>query len=279
MLDDETTIFVSNLTPADFTVGNIVRIGATNTYTVVSSSPGAGILPDTLVVEGDATGDATGAGIQIGEQITVTYGGTGTSGTLSGAQGDCEHQHNLTATGSAATGGNTDIVEPTGANYFTTLVRGVTLGVTKYVRNITDSSKNSGGGVSIYGATYFTSGVTGNPGDTLEYLVVTTNSSSADADNVVFTDTMPTYTTYTASSLVVDANGAGGFDTVIVGDTETDAVAGGVIGVSGNTITVYAGVGGTENSGSEAGGTVQDVGEVGNDPSNQTAIRYRLTID
>ncbi len=274
---NETTIPVSNLTPADFTAGNIVLIGAT-TYTVVSSAAGAGILPDSLVVTGDATGDVGAAGVQIGEQITVTYGGTGTSGTLSGSGGLCEHQHNLTATGSLATGGNTDVVQATGADYFTTLVRGVTLSVTKYVRNITTPGKNSGGGVAIYGATYYTAGVTGNPGETLEYLVVTTNSSSADADNVVFTDTMPTYTTYTASSLVVDANGDGTFDAPIAGDTESDAVAGGVIGVSGNTITVYAGVGGSED-GAGTGGTVQDVGEVGNDPSNQTAIRYRLTID
>lgn len=274
---NESTIPVSNLIPADFTAGDMVIIGATS-YVVVSSASGAGILPDSLVITGDVSGIITGAGTQIGEQITVTYGGSGTSGTLTGSGGLCEHQHELTATGSLAPASNTNVIQATGADYFTTLVRGVTLGVIKYVRNVDTPAKNAGGGVTIYGQEYFTSGVTGNPGEELEYLVVITNPDSVDAKNVVFTDTMPNFTTYTTSSLVVDADGDGTFDAPIAADTETDAAAGGVIGVSGSTITVYAGVGGSED-GAGTGGTLQDVGEAANTPSNKTAIRYRLTID
>lgn len=280
----QTTISVSNMTTADFGVGNTVMIGTLPApFVVVSATAGVGIAPDTLVVTGDATGagGATGAGVQIGERISYSYGATGNAGALSGAPTPgvgCQHDHELVADGTLATGGNTDSTDT--VNGWSTIVENAQLSVAKYVRNVTDGTKNAGGGVSLYGQTYYPSGVTGNPGQTLEYIVVATNASSGDATDVKFVDTLPTYTTYVASSLVVDADGNGTMDAAIVGETlGIDAIVGpgGVLEMAGNVITVYAGVAGDEDT--ATGGSVQDVGEALNTPSNTTAIRYRVTIN
>ena len=274
-LADETTIPVSNIVAANFAASDTVVIGG-NAYVVVSaSSDGDGTTNDTLVVSGDATGDIAGAGVQVGEQITVNYGASGNAGSTSSGTDVCQHDHSLSADGTLALGGVNNPQASDTVSGWSTLISPLQLTVAKYVRNVTDSSKNPGAADITYGSVdYFLSGVTGNPGDTLEYLVVITNGSQADAGNVVFNDTLPNFTTYTTSSLTVDTNGDQSFDQDTVTDeTEADG-EGGIITQSGQNIDVYPGTGGNEDT--NTGGSLTDVNTA---PNNKTAIKYSVTID
>jgi uncharacterized repeat protein (TIGR01451 family) len=268
-----TTIPVSNLVAAHFAATDTVII-AGNSYVVVSAtSDGDGTTPDSLVVVGDASTDVAAAGVQIGERITFSYGGSGSAGTLSAGATGCEHAHELVADGTLATGGNTDAQDT--VNGWSTFVEGVQLSVVKYVRNVTDNAKNSGLVAITYDSVdYYTSGVSGNPGDDMEYLVVITNGSAGTANNVEFNDTLPSFTTYTVSSLEVDTDGDEIFDVVLPADeTEADG-EGGIVTQSGQSIQVFAGTGGDEDT--NTGGTVTNLASA---PNNKTAVKYTITID
>ncbi|HJV35336.1 hypothetical protein [Geomonas sp.] len=87
------------------------------------------------------------------------------------------------------------------------------ISVAKLVRNVTTSAAGSGpytftinGGTNLY----YTGGVTGKPGEVLEYLVVASDIGTGDAQGVYVTDTLPRYT-----SLMTGASyGTGGTGTV-----------------------------------------------------------------
>jgi hypothetical protein len=67
--------------------------------------------------------------------------------------------------------------------------------LTQYVRNATAAVAGSGAAsFTVSGATntYYTSGVTGKPGDTLEYVIVATNYTSSDLDGIALTDVVQT---------------------------------------------------------------------------------------
>lgn len=264
-----TTIEVSNLTAADFTAGDIVVIGNGGTeYTVVSATEGATPADtDELVVSGDQTADFSAAGLQIGERIDFEYGDTGNAGTISGA-GTCTHDHELVADGTTATGGNAQSSDT--VNGWATTVNGVTLTVDKYVRNVTTAAKNPGAAdISFDGQDYFEIGVTGNPGETLEYLIVIDNATSGNAAGVEFNDTLPTFTTYVDDSAQVDTDSDGAFDVTLPTDeTEADN-EGGIVTQSGRSIQVFAGTGGNEDS--DTGGEIA-AGE-------QSVVKYQITID
>ena len=268
-----TTIPVSNITAADFTAGNTVIING-NPYTVVSaSSDGDGTTADSLVVATDATADVGAAGVQIGERITFSYGATGPAGAASSGATGCEHAHELVADGTLATGGNAQSSDT--VNGWSTIVNSIELTVVKYVRNVTAAGKNPGAADVTYDSVdYYLSGVSGNPGNTLEYLVVITNGSAGDAQNVVFGDTLPNFTTYTTSTLAVDTDGDGTFDVTLPADESEADSEGGIVTQSGQSIDVFPGTGGDEDT--DAGGTITDVGTA---PGNKSAIKYRITID
>lgn len=267
-----TTIPVSNIVAADFIAGDKVKIGA-NIYTVVSaSSDGIATTPDSLVVAGNATADVAAAGVQIGEQISYSYGGSGTAGALSAGATGCEHAHTLKADGTLATGGNTQTTAS--VNGWKTIVQGVQLSVVKYVRNVTTSAKNSGAvAVTYSGVNYYLTGVSGNPGDTMEYLVVITNASAGTANNVVFNDTLPNFTTYQTSTIAVDTNGDQTFN-IVLPTNETEAVGTGIVTQAGQNIKVFPGIGG--NEGTNTGGAVTNLASA---PANKTAVKYRIKID
>lgn len=271
---DHTTIPVSNLVSGidGFANGDIVMINNLP-YTVVSATDNASPLTDTLVIEdegGIAAAFITGAGIQIGERTTITYGGNGTAGTLADPSYDCQHNHTLTATGTQPNDNAAAFDDVTG---WATVVEALDVTVTKYVRNADDNDKNpTSGGVQYNGTGdyYFVSGVTGNPDDTLEYLVVIDNTSDADAVNVVFEDTLPAFTSYVAESLAVDTDGDGSFDQdTLTDETEADDELNGIITQSGQQINVYPGLDGAEDG--NVGGTVAG--------GSKTAVRYSVTID
>ena len=262
----------------DIEVGDMVLINGdvVEIATVTENSP-AGTTTITLA---SALSAAPSVGDQVGEQISVSLGANGAAGTISGAGATsvCTHTHTLNAAGSTATGGNTETDQDSAT--FITTVEGVTLAVAKFVRNVTTPAKNTGAAAITYaGEDYFATGaVSGNPSETLEYLVVITNSSGGDASGVEFNDTLPNFTTYVASSNAVDTDGADG-GTPGTGEAfevtaEDEADTTGIVTQSGSTIQVFAGTGGSEAT--DTGGGITDVGTA---PNNKSAIRYQVTID
>ena len=108
----------------------------------------------------------------------------------------------------------------------TTNAKSGQLAVTKFVRN-------TAGGVGVTsiiapallgGATYYQTGVTGNPGQTLEYLLVINNPGTGNATSVIATDPVPTYTTLVSSSAAYGANNGGALT-----GTFAQALRGGVV--------------------------------------------------
>lgn len=268
-----TTIPVSNLTVADATSGKTIQIG-THTYTIAPGSTST-----SLKVNGDATADATGAGIQIGEVYTVTYNGT--VGTLTAGTANADHTHSLKATGTSQNGNTAATATST---TWLTHVHGPSLTVTKYVRNATNANGNTTGtgSISLYGNTYYTAGVTGNPTDALEYVVIVKNTATAtsgSATAVVFEDTFPTYTNYVAGQTKVDK---GTNSLVAPGDTEACGEASGIFetdkcGAANPTkIKFFLGTGGLEGATYAAGtgGTITG----GNNTPATWGILYRVTI-
>lgn len=263
-----TTIPVSNLTLADLVVGTTQVVIGGSTFTVA-----AGSSATQLVVTGDASGVANAAGIQIGERATLTFNGT--VGTLTVGTASSTHTHNLTATG-LSQNGNTAATALSGN--WTTTVYNATLTVDKYVRNVGNANGNPapGSGTTVNGAEYWASGVTGNPGDTLEYAVVISNSNQGLATVVLFQDTLPAFTGLVGGQTAVDTTGDGTYDHPgTTGDTEANDQANGIIetdtGVASTatSLTVYAGTGGDETT--NAGGSIAG--------SSSCIIKYQVTID
>jgi len=265
-----TTIPVGNLTVGDLTATVTTVVINGNTYTVA-----AGSTSTSLVVAGDASADVAAAGVQIGEIATVTYDGT-TVGTLSGGTATATHDHSLTATGLALDGNTAATANVT----WSTTVNNAVMTVTKYVRNATNANGNTNGvGPTVVNTvTYYTSGVTGNPGDTLEYAIVVANTGSGRGTDVIVTDTFPQFTAYVASSVTVDTNGDGTYDhTLGAGDTEASNEVAGIVETDtgdalGTVLKVYAGVGGVEGA-AYAGGTGGEVAGAA-----QSVILYQLPI-
>ena len=85
-----------------------------------------------------------------------------------------------------------------GSGTVTTNATGAVLTVSKYVRNVTDpNGSGTAQTISVSGSSYtfFESGVSGDPGDTLEYALVIENGSLGATQDVIATDPVPTYTT------------------------------------------------------------------------------------
>lgn len=108
-----------------------------------------------------------------------------------------------------------------GTSTVTTNATSGLLTVAKYVRNATAPVVPAGPPPSVTppinggGVTFYQSGVSGKPGDTMEYLYVITNTGLGTVKAVVATDPVPTYTTLRSSTIsyATDNNlgGATGF--------------------------------------------------------------------
>lgn len=150
--------------------------------------------------------------------------------------------------------------------------------VTKYVRNVLNAAGNAGGAgaQAINGATYYTSGVTGNPTDTLEYVIVVSNSaSSGTATDVIISDPIPEFTTYVGGSMDFDNHtaitGSGAWTSVTDVETDTDKgefdptpgseevwIYAGTLGADTGTATTYGdGTGGSLSGGNFSFGRFQ----------------------
>ncbi len=233
------TIPVYNLDTADLNVG-ITRIhinGVTGTYYVVAAGSDA-----TNLVITSAGDPGVVVGDQIGEVLEITYAGT--VATLPDTSLVGIHDHALTA----ASGTASDQISSDGndgaGNDWRTLVAVSDLTITKYVRNdtaaVVGATTPTDDGFGTYGTSYYRSGVTGDPGDVLEYLIIVSNGGSGVATDVVVTDAIPTtYVNLDQATVDIDTNGDGTFnltDAILTNDAASYAAP---------NLTVYAGVGGT----------------------------------
>ena len=143
------------------------------------------------------------------------------------------------------------------------------LNVTKYVQNITSVVACGGGsitrntGLGAGAIAYCDSGVTGLPGQTLEYVIAVNNpAGGAAATDVIISDPVPAFTTQTGN-IALDP-GTGTWSNVA-----TTANNGDFAEVVGNTVYIYAGTGGNDNT--NAGGSLA---------ANTTTLgAFRVTID
>jgi len=227
------------------------------TVTAIDEATGAANNTATITV-GSALANSFAAGLIIGEQGTATI--TVTTDTVT-TPPTGTHNVTVTYTSVADAGVTAD------DSVLYTVYRSA-LTVTKFVRN--DSNPNgTGTSTSFNGQTYYDSGVNGNPGDTMEYLVVVENPAGyGDAQNIVVSDPVPQFTTYVASSVQMDVDGGG-----LVGYADT-ADNGDAVETDGSTIYVYAGVGGDDTAaglGNGTGGTLAG-GET-------ASVLFQVTID
>ncbi len=135
-------------------------------------------------------GDVPAAGIQVGEQTTVNL--SVLPGTVQTAGTDIT----VTVQAVVSTGGVSDVTVSNGtANSWTTPSPNATM--TKYVRNLSDAAANPAAGVNptftinTVSRVYFTSGVTGKPGDVLEYVIVAGNTGATDMTGCAVSDVVP----------------------------------------------------------------------------------------
>jgi hypothetical protein len=252
-------VYISNgtgTTYGPFTVGTVTdpAVGSGVTATpgsiVLTNSTGASIGPFTPAV-----------GWQIVEVRTATL--TVTQGAVTVPASPASWITTVTATMGATNGTAT----------VTTTAHSSALTVSKYVRNATvgvvgTTSITAPAGIG--GATYYQTAVSGKPGDTLEYLLVITNSGTGTATSVIATDPVPTYTTIrtaatyggaTSTNLSTDIfaeawNGTlqtfipNGSGIATVGYGKSTAL------VAGSTMTFYLGSGSTVST----GGTINSAG-------------------
>jgi uncharacterized repeat protein (TIGR01451 family) len=198
--------------------------GPFTVFSVTDPAVGAGLTaaPATIVLTNASGGPLTftpAYGWQIVEAKDVTV--TVTQGIVptATAQNPASWVTTLTATMGAAAPANTPTV--------TTNAHMGRIDIVKYVRNVSTPITGTGAftpPVTINGAanTFYTAGVTGKPGQILEYLVVLTNGGTGNATAVIATDVMPTYATLVSATTYGGGTAGLIFAHARYGATETD---------------------------------------------------------
>lgn len=225
---------INGLSVNDFVVigGQVFQVSGIGADT---ASPGT----TTITVNGNGAALAVAAGTLIAERQSFTV--TVTPGTVTNAAADQTITTTTTATDS--------VVNTYTSNDVTvTTVLSVGLTVQKLVRN-TNYGAGAGGNVAgvgpvVYGGnTYYAGGVTGNPSEVLEYLIVVTkNATTSSATQVKISDPIPPFTTYVGGSMALD-NGSGAST---LNDSGSDGDAGETNGI---TVFFYPGTGGSDGPG------------------------------
>ena len=238
-------------------VGDTVVVNSEPRPVVAISDPAAGTAAITL--GGAALSAAPGAGVSILEQQTFTL--TVTSGTIVASGTDVVVTVETTASSAAGA---------TAADALTATYTSGSATLTKYVRNVDNANGTTGMRsftVSTVSYDYYTGGVTGAPGETLEYLLLVENSSGGAVTGCTIDDVLPTGFV----TLVADAYGTeevtyvdvgGGSETPLSQEADLDAAT-----LAGANLTVHVGTG-ASNSG---GGTVA--------AGNSVFIVYQVTVN
>ena len=167
---------------------------AVGTVTEVAVGTGATAATDSIqLVNNSASAIAftPAAGWMIVEAKDVTV--TVTQGAITDSTAAASWVTTVTATMGASSGNGT----------VTTNALSGHLTVDKYVRNVTTPVVGTTS-ASYGGNTYYKTGVSGKPTETLEYLLVITNNGTGGATAVTATDAVPTYTDYVANSTLLN---------------------------------------------------------------------------
>ena len=203
----------------------------------------------TIVLTAGLVGAVPGVGIQIGERKTVNS--TVTPGTIIASGTDVTVSDNCTVT--STTKPSVTATSPT--SVLNTFASGQAT-LTKYVRNISNPS-GTGSPYPYGGNNYFPTGVTANPGDLLEYILVATNTDSdplAIVSQAFITDPVPTTyvnfvsNAYGTAEIRYIANAASPSPVDLTQEIDGDQGQ-----YSGSTLTVYIGTGATSSSGGTLG--------------------------
>ncbi|BBO75163.1 hypothetical protein DSCW_25800 [Desulfosarcina widdelii] len=235
---DDTDSSVNGIAVGD----TVVVDGETRTVTAISD-PATGTATITLSA---ALSAAPTAGVSILEQATVTL--TVSSGTVVTTGTDIVVTAQTTASSSAGSS-TADEVQATYTSGSATL--------TKYVRNVTDPNGTTGAtSFTVNSDTndYYTDGVTGVPGDTLEYLLLVENAGSGDVTDCAIDDVLPadfvTLVTDAYSGYAVTYVAADSTESTLSQDADADAAT-----LSGTTLTVNVGTGASSTSGGTVAAT------------------------
>lgn len=261
------TTSVASVTLGATTVASAVTINAAGSTVITvpqDNTSDASInglsVNDIVVISGQvfqvtAIGaDTSGAGT-----TTITVNGNGTALTATAGTLIAERQSftmtvdpgPVTATGNqtvTTTTTATDSVDntKTSNDVTVTTVNNVSLAVQKLVRNINYAAGAGGnaagvGGVTYNGNTYYVSGVTGNPGEVLEYMIVVSNATgAADATGVKIADPIPPFTTYKPNTMQLSNDATA---PAVLNDSGADGDAGETDGIS---VFFYPGSGGSD---------------------------------
>ena len=214
-------------------------VATVNTVT----NTGSGIA--TITLNGTGLSAAPGAGVLVGEQKIVTV--TVNSGTITTAG------QNIIITKQLTIASTTDPTKTATAGPITDTYSSGLATLTKYVRNVTTPAAGTGTKYTYpVGTDYYPSGITAKPGETLEYILVATNSGTGSVSAAAVTDTLPT--TYVSLKL---GQYSGGRDITYFNETGTPSYLTSAAGddaatYASPTLTVNVGTGAT----SAAGGTI-----------------------
>ena len=217
----------------------------------------------TITVE-DPLANTHGYGILIGERQEVVQVVT-TDSVTAGVTGT----HSLITTVSSVAD-PAILIEQGTATVLT--VRRPGLAVNKYVRNVTTPVAGVDA-ITIGGDTWYASGVSGNPADVMEYLIVVNNSDpdAGDAIDIVIADPIPQFTTFEAGSVSLDATGD---DTFVAQDESLDSGSAAEFDGVNGVLYVYAGTGGDDTDAGAGNGTG---GMLAGGESSRVVLR--VTID
>jgi hypothetical protein len=247
---------VSNASINGILGGNVttVVVGANSPVLVLSIVDNASGI-STITLASALSGGAPAAGVLVAEQKTVTVNVT--AGTITTAGTSITVDKNLTAT--STTSGAATTTSGTVRDTFTSGLATLT----KYVRNVSAAVVGLGAqAITINGAsnTYYTSGVTAQPNQILEYVLVATNSGSGPASACSITDVLPiTYVAFLNNAYGVGLGVA--YGVTLAGPTNnlTSAADLDAATLAGANLTVNVGAGATNVLGGTilAGDTVK----------------------
>ncbi|MFZ5562207.1 MAG: hypothetical protein ACOY41_11930 [Pseudomonadota bacterium] len=256
--DNSSDLSINGIASGDYVVigGQVFAVAGVGADT---ASPGT----TTITVMGNGTAVVVPAGTLIAERQSFTM--TVNPGPVTGV-GDQTITVDTTAVDSVD---NTF----TSTHQTITTVTNVNLAVQKLVRNVTTGVAGVGPAVVFDGSSYYASGVTANPGDTLEYLIVVSNAvGAADATNVRISDPLPPFTTYAPATMRVEN---GGLLTAFLNDSGADGDA---AEFSGSAVYFYLGAGGSDGPGAltndGTGGTLTGLA-----PDNVSRALFRVNVN
>lgn len=244
---DQDNAHTTNNSVNGITEGSTLLIGE-DTYTVSAIDRSATYDETTNTVQIALTSPIDGndvpVGTIVGEQQEITL----QLHTDFIVEGQNTGSHKVTPVLTSAT--NNDTSGEGGESSIITLnIHKPLLTINKYARNITTSSFNQGSAAyTVAGVNYFDSDITGNPGDTIEYIIVIDNShqDSGPAGNVIVKDTIPPFTELVDNSIFLAENTTSLSNADFIGPL-TAVVDGDAARVTNNRLYVYAGEEGIDN--------------------------------